>query len=93
MDQVVRREGIVKRDVYDLYAWAAFKLTHHTTRHLIHAKNITAHVVKGAPRSLVRYQANGLAWREVEHAEKLSIPYREMLYWSDSEEVISSTLR
>ncbi len=77
----------------ELRAWAAFALTHYTTRHLILARNARAHVVKGAARSLVRYQADGLGWRELEDADKLPLEYKDMTYWSDSGEIISSTLR
>ncbi len=82
----------MKRDIHDLRVWASFKLTHYATRHLIRAKNVSAYVVKGHLRSLVRFSADGREMREIPFAEKLALPYREILFWSDTEEVVSSKL-
>jgi len=76
----------MKRDrIEELKAWASFKLTRYTTRHLLRAKNVTAYIVKGHLHSLERLD-------EAE-AKLLSLPYKEIVFWSDSEEVVSSILR
>jgi hypothetical protein len=80
----------VKRDIHDLQIWAAFKLNHRGSRHLVRARNVTARIVKGYLTSLVRYTSDGLSWREIPSVP--SFPYREIVYWSDTEAVVSSTL-
>ncbi len=65
-------------EIQRLQAWAAFKLTPYRKRHQVRAQRVTAWIVKGQLTS---------------PPEEARVPlYREIIYWSDTQRVVSSQL-